>query len=59
MVNEFCVSIHCHRQTIYHLTPPATGALVDGGSPMSHVHFRKWQCHMSLSFIFLNVTCRI
>ena len=29
------------------------------GSPMSHVDFKKWQCHMSLSFIFSIVTCRI
>ena len=34
------------------------GAL-GGGSPMSHVDFKKWQCRMSLSLIFLNVTCRI
>ena len=27
--------------------------------PMSHVDFKKWQCHMSLSLIFPNVTCRI
>ena len=31
------------------------GAL-DGGSIMSHVDFKKWQCHMSLSLIFLNVS---
>ena len=29
------------------------GAL-DGGTPMSHVNFKKWQCRMSLSLIFLN-----
>ena len=34
------------------------GAL-DGGSPMSHVDFKKWQCRMSLSLILLNVICRI
>ena len=26
---------------------------------MSHVHFKKWQCRMSLSLIFPNVTCQI
>ena len=24
------------------------GALVDGGSPMSHVDFKKWPCPLSL-----------
>ena len=27
--------------------------------PMSHVDFKKWQYHMSLSRIFPNVTCQI
>ena len=36
---------------------PSSGAL-DGGSPMSHVDFKKWQCCMSLSLIFSNVTCQ-
>ena len=37
------------------------GRLMGGGGrgPMSHVDFKKWQCHMSLSLIFPNVTCRI
>ena len=26
---------------------------------MSHVDFKKWQCRMSLSHIFPNVTCQI
>ena len=34
------------------------GAL-DGASPMSHVDFKKWQCHMSMPLIFHNVTCQI
>ena len=29
------------------------------GVPMSHVDFEKWQYRMSLSPIFLHVTCRI
>ena len=29
------------------------------GVPMSHVDFKKWQCHMSLSLLFLYVICRI
>ena len=29
---------------------PTHGGL-DGGSPMSHVDFKKWQCHMSPSLI--------
>ena len=32
---------------------------LDGGFPMSHVDFKKWQCQMSLSRIFFNVACRI
>ena len=32
---------------------------LEGGSPMSHVDFKKWQSHSSLSVTFLNVTCRI
>ena len=28
-------------------------------SPVSHVHFEKWQCHMFLLLIFLNITCQI
>ena len=32
---------------------------LDEGPPMSHVDFKKWQCRMSLSLIFPNVTCRI
>ena len=27
--------------------------------PLSHVDFKKWQCRMSLSLIFPNVTCQI
>ena len=27
----------------------------EGGGAMSHVDFKKWQCRMSLSLIFLNV----
>ena len=34
------------------------GAL-DGGVPISHVDFKKWQCRMSLSLIFADVPCRI
>ena len=34
------------------------GAL-NGGSPVSHVDFKKWQCCMSLSLIFHNVICQI
>ena len=33
------------------------GAL-DGGSPMSHVDFMKWQCRMFLSLILPNVECK-
>ena len=32
---------------------------LDGLPPMSHVYFIKWQCLMSLSLIFPNVTCRV
>ena len=32
---------------------------LDGGSPVWHVYFKKWQCCMSLSLIFPNVACRI
>ena len=35
-----------------------TGAL-DGGVPMSHVDFKKWQCCMSLSLGNHHVPCRI
>ena len=34
------------------------GAL-DVGSPMLHIDFKKWQCRMSLSLIFPDVTCQI
>ena len=33
---------------------PLTGAL-GGGSPMSHVEYKKWQCPLSL---FLQYSCR-
>ena len=29
------------------------------GGPISHVDFKKWQYHISLSLIYLDVTCRI
>ena len=35
------------------------GGALDGGRPMSHVDFKKWQSSMSLSLIFPNVICRI
>ena len=35
------------------------GGGLDRGPPMSHADFKKWQCCMSLSLIFPNVTCRI
>ena len=38
---------------------PALCEALDGGSPMSHVNFKKWQCCMSSSFILPNVTCQI
>ena len=37
---------------------PIYGAL-DGGSLMSHVDLKKWQCCMSLSLILPNVAWRI
>ena len=35
-----------------------SGAL-DGGSPMSQVDFKIWQCRMALLLISPTVTCRI
>ena len=35
------------------------GGAHDGGPPMLHVYSKKWQCRMSLSLIFSNVTCQI
>ena len=32
---------------------------VGGGSPMSHLDFKKWQWRIALLLIFLNVRCRI
>ena len=32
--------------------PISNPGALDGGSPMSHIDFKKWQCHMSLSLIF-------
>ena len=48
-----------HRKSPLHLISDIyiPGAL-DGGSPMSHVDFKKWQSRISLSFIFRNVTCQ-
>ena len=30
--------------------PASTIGALDGGSPMSHVNFKKWQCCMSLTY---------
>ena len=39
---------------------PLVGPLIiDGGSPMSHVDFKKWQCRLSLLSIVPDVTCQI
>ena len=40
----------------YNTNEPRLYGVLDGGSPMSHVDFKKWQCRMSLSLIFFNVT---